>query len=126
MKWTKNQKLAIETEGSNIIISAGAGSGKTAVLTARVLRKLKEGVSIKNLLILTFTRNAAAEMKSRIRKKIASDPNLKSQLPLIESSYITTFDSYALSVVRKYHYLLNISANVSIIDDNIINLEIDK
>src|SRR5690554_1429847 len=126
MKWTNNQKLAIETEGSNIIVSAGAGSGKTAVLTARVLRKLKAGVSIKNLLILTFTKNAAAEMKSRIRKSIATDPSLKAQLPLIESSYITTFDSYALSVVRKYHYLINVSRNVAIIDENIIKLEIDR
>ena len=67
-KWTKEQELAINTEGSNIIVSAGAGSGKTAVLTERVITKLKKGVHINELLILTFTNNAAAEMKERIKK----------------------------------------------------------
>ena len=80
MKATKEQEKAIVTEG-NLIVSAGAGSGKTAVLTERVIRKLKSGVSIKNLLILTFTNNAAHEMKDRIRKSIKKeseyDINLK-------------------------------------------------
>ena len=60
---TKEQQLAIDKEGSNIIVSAGAGSGKTAVLTERVIRKLKENTHINELLILTFTNAAAAEMK---------------------------------------------------------------
>ena len=53
-KWTNEQQLAIKHEGENIIVSAGAGSGKTAVLSERVLRKLKSGVGIKQLLILTL------------------------------------------------------------------------
>ena len=57
--WTKEQKEAIDREGTNIIVSAGAGSGKTAVLTERVLRKLKQGIHINQLLVLTFTKNAA-------------------------------------------------------------------
>lgn len=67
--WTKEQLSAIEKEGTNIIVSAGAGSGKTAVLSERVLRKLKNGINIDELLILTFTKAAALEMKERIRKK---------------------------------------------------------
>lgn len=74
--WTKEQELAINTEGSNIIVSAGAGSGKTAVLTERVITKLKKGVHINELLILTFTNNAAAEMKERIKKQLANFQNL--------------------------------------------------
>lgn len=55
-KWTEEQQLAIDKENTNIIVSAGAGSGKTAVLTARVIRKLKDNISINQLLILTFTK----------------------------------------------------------------------
>lgn len=122
-KFTVEQQQAIDQEGSNIIVSAGAGSGKTAVLSERVLRKLKDGVFINQLLILTFTNEAANEMKERIRKKIQQDSTLSSQLDLIDSAYITTFDSFSLSMVKKYHYLLNVSKNISIIDSSIINIK---
>lgn len=122
-RWTLEQQQAIDEEGKNIIVSAGAGSGKTAVLTARTLRKLKNDVNINELLILTFTKAAAQEMKERIRKAIKKEPNLSSQLDMIDASYITTFDSYALSVVKKYHYLLNISSDVSICESSIISLK---
>lgn len=122
-KFTKDQQMAIDLEGSNIIVSAGAGSGKTAVLSERVIRKLKSGVDINQLLILTFTNEAAGEMKERIRKKIQNDPSLKKQLDLLDSAYITTFDSFSLSMVKKYHYLLNVSKNISIIDSSIINIK---
>ena len=69
-KFTEDQQKAIDIESTNILISAGAGSGKTAVLTERVLRKIKEGTHINELLILTFTNKAALEMKERIRKKL--------------------------------------------------------
>lgn len=124
--WTKEQLSAINEEGKNIIVSAGAGSGKTAVLSERVLRKLKEGVNINELLILTFTNAAAKEMKERIRKKIKNDKSLFKQLNLIDASYITTFDSFALSTVKKYHYLLNLSPNISIIDQSLIRIEKEK
>ena len=125
-RWTPEQQEAIDKEGSNIIVSAGAGSGKTAVLSERVLRKVKDGVNVNELLILTFTKAAAFEMKERIRKKIAGVESLSKQLEYIDSSYITTFDSYALSVVKKYHYLLNIPKDVSIIDASVIYLEKSK
>ena len=124
-KWTKDQELAINKEGSNIIVSAGAGSGKTAVLTERVITKLEKGIDINKLLVLTFTNAAAAEMKDRIRKAIMQK-GLTNQLDLIDSSYITTFDSYAQSIVRKYHYILNIPSKVQIVDDTIIAIEINR
>lgn len=120
-KWTKEQLEAINTSGTNIIVSAGAGSGKTAVLTERVITKIKSGINIQNLLILTFTNAAANEMKDRIREAIKKEESLKEQLDYIDSSYITTFDSFSMSVVKKYHYLLNISSKINIIDSSIIN-----
>ena len=120
--WTKEQQEAIDEAGKNIIVSAGAGSGKTAVLSERVIKNL-EKVDINKLLILTFTKEAANEMKERIRKKINKNKNLKKQLDMIDSAYITTFDSYSLSLVKKYYYLLNISPNVGIIDSSIINIK---
>ena len=124
-KWTDEQLKAINSEGTNIIVSAGAGSGKTAVLSERVLRKINDNVPINKLLILTFTNEAAKEMKDRIRKKLLKD-NKKEQLNLLEESYITTFDSYSLSIVKKYHYLLNVSKDISIIDETVINNLKDK
>jgi len=118
MAWTKDQEEAITRVGSNIIVSAGAGSGKTAVLTERTIRKLLNGGNINRLLILTFTNAAAAEMKNRIRESIKK-AGLKEQLDYIDSAYITTFDSFALSVVKKYHSKLNLSPNISIMDSSI-------
>ena len=118
---TKEQQWAIDAEGSNIIVSAGAGSGKTAVLTQRVIRKIMSGVDVSKLLVLTFTNEAASEMKNRIRDAIIKN-NLTKQLNLLDAAYITTFDSYALSVVKKYAYKLNISKNIGITDSNIITI----
>jgi len=130
MAWTKEQEEAINTTGTNIIVSAGAGSGKTAVLTARTLRILNTGTHINELLILTFTKAAAAEMKERIRKnikkEISHNPLLAKELELIDQAYITTFDSFALSVVKKYHYLLNISNDIKISDSSIIDIQKGK
>ena len=125
MGFTREQQLAIDLDNSNIIVSAGAGSGKTAVLTERVIRKLKQGVDIDHLLVLTFTNEAASEMKSRIRDSITKN-NLTKQLDLLDSAYITTFDSYALSLVKKYNYLINVSDNLKIIDSNIITIYKNK
>lgn len=124
--WTKEQKCAIEESGTNIIVSAGAGSGKTAVLSERVIHKLNSGIHVDELLILTFTRAAAEEMKDRIRKKIAKEPQLSRELDILESSYITTFDSFALSVLKKYHYLLNLPKSIEITEDTIVELEKKK
>ena len=127
MGFTEKQLQAINESGQNIIVSAGAGSGKTAVLSERAMRILNEGTHINELLLLTFTKASATEMKERIRNKIKksleTNPSLKKELELIDQSYITTFDAYALSVVKKYHYLLNIPSNIAITDASIINLK---
>ena len=121
--WTKEQEQAIYKTGTNIIVSAGAGSGKTAVLTERVITKLKSGININELLILTFTNAASAEMKERIREKIVNAKGLDRQLDLLTNAYICTFDSFSLSLVKKYHYVLNIDSTVSIMDDNVNYLQ---
>lgn len=117
MNFTVEQQAAIETDGSNIIVSAGAGSGKTAVLSERVIDKLKKGIHINELLILTFTRAAADEMKYRIRKKISKYPEYSEEMERIDSAYITTFDSFALSVLKKYHYMLNLPKDIKVSDE---------
>ncbi len=122
-KWTEEQLEAINKEGTNILVSAGAGSGKTAVLSERVLRKVKEHVSVDDILVLTFTNAAAKEMKDRIRRKISGYPELKDELDKIDSAYITTFDSFALSIVKKYHYILDLPEEVGIGDQNVIDLK---
>ena len=134
-KWTANQLKAITSFGHNILVSAGAGSGKTAVLSERVYRHVGErNIDINNLLVLTFTNKAAAEMKGRIREKIIND-ELKlfkddayknKQINKIDSAFIMTFDAYALYLVKKYHYLLNIDKNINIIDNNILTINNKK
>ena len=111
MAWTKEQQQAIDETGTNIIVSAGAGSGKTAVLTARTMRIIESGTHINELLILTFTKAAAAEMKERIRKSLIKKskelPELEKEVSLIDQSYITTFDSiYLIIMLFQKHQLL--------------------
>lgn len=125
MNFTENQQKAITTSGKNIIVSAGAGSGKTAVLTERVLRLVKEGIKPNNLLILTFTNAAAKEMKERIKSKLIKE-NFEEEASLVDSSYITTFDSFSLSILKKYHYLLNISNDIKPAEETIILIEKEK
>ena len=126
----KEQKEAIYAPVNNVIVSAGAGSGKTFVLKSRVKDKILNKVNVNELVILTFTNAAAAEMKDRIRKVITeeaqNDDSFKAQLDLVESAYITTFDSYAQSLVKKYNYLLGIDKHFTIIEDNIVKNELRK
>ncbi|MBR6073564.1 MAG: UvrD-helicase domain-containing protein [Bacilli bacterium] len=119
---TPQQKEAIEKNGCNIIVSAGAGSGKTFVLKERVLKEVQDGTSINDLIILTFTKKAANEMKERIRK-ILTENNVE-DAKYIDSAYISTFDSFAHSLVNKYSYLLDIDKNFNIIDSSIAKTEL--
>lgn len=121
--WTKEQQEAISRSGENIIVSAGAGSGKTAVLTERVIQKLKSGIHIHELLILTFTKAAAAEMKERIRKSIKRNPDLEEELSFIDRAYITTFDSFSLSILKKYHYVLGLDKEISISEESLLSMK---
>ncbi len=120
--WTKDQKLAIETNGGKIIVSAAAGSGKTAVLSERVINYVLKGGSIKKLLIVTFTAAAAAEMKGRIKEKIASasrdnpnDERLKKELLLSETAKITTMDAFYAELVKNNFEKLGINRNFSVL-----------
>lgn len=122
MNFTDEQLKAIKEDDNNIIVSAGAGSGKTAVLSERVLNKISKGVNIDELLILTFTKNAATEMKERIRKKLKEN-NLNDQLDLLDSAYITTFDAFVFGITRKYSHLVNIDSDIKIVDSSVIKLK---
>ncbi len=125
--WTDEQWEAITHEGENTLVSAGAGSGKTAVLSTRVIEKIKDGMSIDKLILITFTNAAAFEMKTRIKDKleklIKEDPSYKEQLDLLDQAYITTFDGLALSLVKKYHYLLGVDRSINIIDNVDLNMK---
>lgn len=118
--WSDEQWEAIYQSGNNILVSAGAGSGKTAVLSERIIEKLKQGIKLDSLIVLTFTKAAANEMKERIRLKIIEaireGYDLTEQLDYIDQSNIQTFDAFSLSLVRKYHYKLGISRDINIGD----------
>ena len=115
-KRTREQMLAITSNGKNIIVSAGAGSGKTSVLTERVVHFIEEeGYSIDDFLIVTFTNAAAAEMKKRIRKELQkANP---AEAAKVDSAYICTFDSFFLSLVKQYHFELGISPDLEIMGE---------
>ncbi len=118
MSWTEKQCEAIETEGMNLLVAAAAGSGKTSVLVERIIRKLldeKNGADIDELLVVTFTRAAAGEMRARIAEalneklRVAPDSRrLERQLVLLNAASISTFDAFCQSVVRKYFHELDL------------------
>ena len=131
MEWTKEQKQAIEEKGSNILVAAAAGSGKTAVLVERIIKKvLEDGIDIDKLLVVTFTNAAASEMRERvldaIYKKLDDNPNsekLLRQITLLNKASICTIDSFCLDVVRNNFYELeNLSPNFRIADTTEIEL----
>ncbi len=119
MGYTINQEKAIHTNGTNILVSASAGSGKTGVLKERVIQKLKDGIDIDQLIVLTFTEAAASEMKSRIVKEIYKE-NLTSQIEKIDNAIISTFDAFTLRLVKEYHYLLGLESDIDIADAIIV------
>ena len=121
MKLTKNQSRAIEEKGKNIIVSAGAGSGKTSVLTSRIVKNLtQDGINPDEILVLTFTNAAASEMRQRIKKALLKTrPEI---LPLVDSAHIQTYDSYNLFLVKKYGYLIGLNGNISNASDDILSV----
>lgn len=129
MKWNERQRQAIEERGKNIIVSAAAGSGKTAVLVERILRLIiEENTRVDELLVVTFTKAAAAEMKERIAKAIKnkiketgeSGENLeflKEQLDLLGQASISTFHSFAMNIIKNYYYVADISPDLKTADE---------
>lgn len=109
--WTQDQWKAIYASGQNILVSAAAGSGKTAVLVNRVIEKIvdpDEPIDVDQLLIVTFTNASAAEMKGRIGKAVEralladeSSAHLKRQIALLNYASISTLHSFCLDVIKK-------------------------
>ena len=124
--WTAEQKRVIESRNKNLLVSAAAGSGKTAVLTARIVGRLldqEHPVDVDRLLVLTFTNAAAAEMRERIRlaldEALEKDPenaHLRKQETLLHHAQITTYDSFCLFLVRNYFHKADISPAVRVAD----------
>jgi ATP-dependent helicase/nuclease subunit A len=123
MKLTKAQQLAATHVKGNILISAGAGSGKTKVLTDRVIHLIVEHkVAIDQILIVTFTNAAAAQMKARIRQALLRVGQVE-VADQVDSAFIMTFDAFAFYLVKQYHYLLNLSESVSVFDQSLYDIE---
>lgn len=123
-KWTEQQRQAIEARGSDLLISAAAGSGKTAVLVERVItRIIQEEQEIDRMLVVTFTKAAAAEMRQRIgaaiAKKLEEEPNnihLQSQMAFLPRADIKTIHAFCLQVIKEYYHLLEIDPAVRTAD----------
>lgn len=125
MKWTQEQREAIEYRGENILLAAAAGSGKTAVLVQRIIELIQRGdVSVNELLVLTFTEAAAGEMKEKIKKAISAalrqDPenqHLQKQRLLIHASSISTVHSFCLNTLKSNIHLTCLPVDFSIISE---------
>lgn len=126
-QWTKEQRLCFEADLGPLLISAAAGSGKTAVLVRRVIRLLTDRehpVDADRLLVMTFTRAAAAEMKQRIYRKLtemlADDPGnalLRRQITLLPAASIGTVDSFCTTLLREHAGQLGLSADFRVADE---------
>ncbi len=140
-KWTREQQAAIDTHGVNLLVAAAAGSGKTAVLVERVIQMItrrEHPTDLDRILIVTFTRAAASEMKERIQKAIeeqmasltaggtgdspAALANLKRQAALLPHSFIMTIDSFCAYVVRNYCHTLDMDPDFRIGDQGELTL----
>ena len=127
VKFTKDQINAIDAKGT-VLVSAAAGSGKTAVLTERVIRKLadeKSGISADRLLIVTFTNASALEMRVRISKRLdelcnehPSNTHLLKQRLLLRTAKICTIDAYCIELIRTHFALLCINPDFAIAEDS--------
>ncbi len=130
MGWTDEQKSAIEKSGSNILVAAAAGSGKTAVLVERIIQKIiNQGIDIDKLLVVTFTNAAAVEMRERILdalyKKIDENPddeNLKRQIILLPRANICTIHAFCLEVIKNNFFEIDLSSNFRIAAEEEIEL----
>ena len=132
MKFTPEQQKVIELHNSNILVSAAAGSGKTAVLVERIIRMICEGenpADIDRLLIVTFTNAAAAEMRERIAAGIAArleaDPgneHIQKQSALLHNAQITTIDSFSLFLIRNHFNEIGLDPDFRVADEGEIKL----
>ena len=132
VSWTKEQQKVIDTRNCNILVSAAAGSGKTAVLVERIIQRITDKhqpIDIDRLLIVTFTRAAAGEMKERIRtaieKKLEEDrdnEHLQRQSTLVHHALITTIDSFCSYIVKNYFHLIDLDPSFRMGDEGEMRL----
>ncbi|MFD2704525.1 helicase-exonuclease AddAB subunit AddA [Salibacterium lacus] len=125
--WTDAQWEAVSASGADMLVSAAAGSGKTAVLVERIVHKITDPAQLADvdrLLVVTFTKAAAAEMKGRISTALGRELNkhpgslhLQRQLSLVNRAQISTLHSFCMSVIRKYYYKIDIDPQFRILDE---------
>ena len=131
-KWTDEQRMVLEERGNDLLVSAAAGSGKTAVMVERIISLITEGENppdIDRFLVVTFTRAAAASMKERIgealQRALEQDPenaHLQKQVTLMSRSLITTIDSFCAEVLRTHFYELDIEPGFRVADEDEMKL----
>lgn len=136
MQYTKAQERAIRERGSSLLVSAGAGSGKTAVLTQRIIERIcdtNDNCDITDFLIVTFTNAASGELSQRIRAKLceksAQDPNNKKilrNLSLLPAAKISTINAFCYELVRKNFQKLSLSPKIRMADDTEIKVIKDR
>ncbi|MDW7672174.1 MAG: UvrD-helicase domain-containing protein, partial [Bacillota bacterium] len=116
-RWTREQQQAISQRGANLLVSAAAGSGKTAVLIERVVQLvLKDRIDIDRLLVVTFTRAAAAEMRERTAASLMSrmdesqeqDSFIRRQMGRLNQSAMMTFHAFCIHIIRNHYYLIDV------------------
>ena len=120
MEYTHKQKKAVQSQGQSVLVSAAAGSGKTSVLTGRIVSLILAGADIRKMLVTTFTNAAAGEMKARVARALmrhAEDKRMREQSDLVSSAAIGTFHSLCSRIIRENYDLLGISRNFRILSD---------
>lgn len=131
MKWTEKQLKAIQTRNRNILVSAAAGSGKTAVLVERIIHMITDetaDINVDQLLVVTFTRAAAAEMKERLRERLeelqeeGESSNITKQLALLNNATISTIDSFCAKVVKENFDKIDLDPGYRLADETEIDL----
>lgn len=130
--WTPEQRDAIDARGGTLLVSAAAGSGKTAVLVERVIGMITDNVhpcDADRLLVVTFTNAAAAEMRERISQRLADmieqdpfDANLQRQQMLLQNAHISTIHSFCLDLLREHFEKLDIPPDFRIADQNEVEI----
>ena len=122
MRWTKDQASAIEARGTNLLVAAAAGSGKTSVLVERVSRLVEEGANVDEMLIVTFTRAASADMREKLRRRFSEraaqgDARAREQAERLESASISTLHSFCTSVLRQNFEAAGVDPQFRVLDD---------
>ena len=114
--WSSNQLEVINSNEKRILVSASAGSGKTTVMIERILRLLSDGEKISNMLVCTFTKASAADMRSKLYVEL-SKRGLKRELKDLASADICTIDSFCQRLITKYFYTLGIDPQFEMLDE---------